>query len=131
MVSGPILFTIYTLPLGDIFRKYQIGFHLYADDTQIYLSCDPNSIDEDISRIEACINEFDHGLQQTSSVLMTQKLRFCCLDPKVSIKRLVLFLSKLVISNYQFKCYGVITNYTVTFSPHARNIGAIITDYGQ
>ena len=32
-VLGPILFTIYTVPIGDICRKNKIEFHLYADDT--------------------------------------------------------------------------------------------------
>ena len=37
-VLGPIAFTTYTLPLSDIVRKYQLGFHVYTDDMQIYLS---------------------------------------------------------------------------------------------
>ena len=32
-VLGPILFTIYTAPIGDICRNNHIEFHLYADDT--------------------------------------------------------------------------------------------------
>ena len=39
---GPILFTIYTVPMGNICRRHQVEFHLYADDTQIYLSFRPS-----------------------------------------------------------------------------------------
>ncbi len=38
-VLGPILFTIYTLPLGDIIHSHNAGFHLYADDSLLYLAC--------------------------------------------------------------------------------------------
>ena len=40
-VLGPILFTLYMSPLGDICRKHGIEYHSYANDQQEYFSFAP------------------------------------------------------------------------------------------
>ena len=41
-VLGPILFNLYTSPLGDIWREHDVLFQSYVDDQQIYLSFSPD-----------------------------------------------------------------------------------------
>ncbi len=47
---------LYLLPLGSIFKKYGISFHLYADDLQLYLPFKLNG-NNTLGALYACIQE--------------------------------------------------------------------------
>ena len=54
-VLGLILFTMYTTPLKDIIQKHAISNHIYAYDTQLYLTFRPGVDINVCSQLEECI----------------------------------------------------------------------------
>ena len=54
---GPILYTMYAEPIGAIIRKHGLRYHIYADDTQIYVFFDMDGVDDVVARVEACAAE--------------------------------------------------------------------------
>ena len=57
-VLGPLLYLLYTAPLGGIVQKHGMMFYFYADDSQSYFSFDSNTPElVTASRLQACVKD--------------------------------------------------------------------------
>lgn len=69
---GPILFTIYMLPLVHVISRHGLSFHCYADDTQLYIKTAPNP-SEAILHITACLEEIKAWMNRNFLQLNSSK----------------------------------------------------------
>ena len=48
---------MYTAPIADVIKRHGMGFHFYANDTQLYMSFNPADALQSKSLIERCIQD--------------------------------------------------------------------------
>ena len=109
---GPILFTLYITPLGDICRKHRIIFHSYADDQQNYLSCSPANT---VSR-SLCLQTLENCIKDIRTLMHVNLLKLN--DSKTEV---------LLLGTRQLDIAGTIKvkigEDEITSTPYGRNLG--------
>ena len=126
-VLGPVLFSIYISPIGQIVSGHGISHQQYADDTQLYISLSKSNPAIGISQLETCLSSlhswFCHNglcLNPTKSDAILfgtqQRLHHFTDIPTINIAGSVVNLSNKITT------LGVTLDSTLNFNAHVSSV---------
>jgi hypothetical protein len=75
-VLGPILFILYTTPLSHLISAHSTDHHLYADDTQLFMSFHPNSFIQASSQLQLLLQHISDWMSANLLTLNPSKTEF-------------------------------------------------------
>ena len=109
-VLGPLLFTMYMYPLSKLINSEKFGYHLYADDTQLYCSFKPSSLNVTLSDVQSMTDDVNNWM-------VSNKLKMNCDKTEV-----MLCGTRAKLKNIDTDSI-VVCNDLISLSSNVRNLG--------
>ena len=117
---GPILYLLYTSPLFDPVKRFNLSYHFYAGDSQLYLSFQPTlpgDRDIAVSKIERCVLEIDRWM-----LVNRLKLVISAKHLPVLIVQDISVVSEIICSSQKVRNIGVTFDNHFLFNDHVASI---------
>ena len=89
-VLRPVLFTSYTTLLSAIISSFDINHHLYADDTQTYMSLSVSNAKESLEKLQHCLMGVSAWMIGSKLKLNPSKTEFVLIGTKLQREKFLL-----------------------------------------
>ena len=122
---GPLLFTVCICPISDIAISHGISYHIYADDTQLYISFNPRipgDLERAMSTLSRCIHDIKTWMSSNCLKLNDSKTEFFVAGSPYNLRLLPQIELTIGTAKIQpveiVRNLGVMFNSTMTLSSH-------------
>ncbi len=121
-ILGPTLFSLYMCPLGSICCRYDISYHMYADDTQIYLPLKVGN-EHSLQSLLLCLEEVKIWLSKNFLQLNDKKSEIIIFGPPKFKEMISSNIAPLeIIVKNSVRNLGVIIDSTLSFDNQIKSV---------
>ena len=127
-VLGPLLFTMYTTPLGRLFAKYPlVSHHIYADDTQVYIGLSNNDTSVALDQLSSCLESVKSWMESNLLKLNPDKTEFMLFGSVMQRNKIITLLpetimGELITPSSSAKNLGVTFHSEMSLSNHVSSV---------
>ena len=125
-VLGPLLFSLYTSPVSQIFTRASISYHLYADDTQIYISFSPNQSHDSLSLLSSTLDEVYAWLTSNRLSVNPSKTEFLIIGNPQQRKKIqsssIVFCGNVISPSESARNLGVTFDSNLSLTKHISSV---------
>ena len=125
-VLGPLLFSLYTSPISLIFTKASISYHLYADDTQIYISFSPSQSYDSLSLLSSTLDEVYAWLTSNRLSVNPSKTEFLIIGNPQQRNKIqsssIVFCGNIISPSTSARNLGVTCDSSLSLTKHISSI---------